>query len=90
MYDINNMPDVMSKCDVAISSRGRTGYELAILGIPTMVMAQNEQEVMHKFISKKNGFDYIGLHPTKQMICRHLDHILFHELFLPYQESPPS
>lgn len=80
MYDINNMPDVMSKCDVAISSRGRTGYELAILGIPTMVMAQNEQEVMHKFISKKNGFDYIGLHPTKQMICRHLDHILFSDV----------
>lgn len=44
LYDIKNMPEIMSSCDIGITSRGRTGYELAILGIPTISMAQNARE----------------------------------------------
>lgn len=44
LYDVSNMPELMSKCDIAITSRGRTGYELAILGIPSIAMAQNKRE----------------------------------------------
>ena len=33
LYDVSNMPELMSSCDIAITSRGRTGYELALLGI---------------------------------------------------------
>ena len=32
MYDIHDMPAVMSRCDIAITSRGRTCYELAMMG----------------------------------------------------------
>ena len=31
LYDIKNMPEIMSSCDIAVTSRGRTGYQLAIL-----------------------------------------------------------
>ena len=62
------MPDIMSKCDIAITSRGRTGYELAILGIPSIAMAQNKREEKHGFVSRENGFDYIGLNPSDEMI----------------------
>ncbi|EYA68652.1 cytidylyltransferase -containing domain protein, partial [Bacteroides fragilis str. S24L15] len=41
----------MSKCDIGITSRGRTGYELAVLGIPTIAMAQNEREEKHGFVN---------------------------------------
>jgi len=68
LHDISDMPDIMSKCDIAITSRGRTGYELAILGIPSIAMAQNKREEKHGFVSRENGFDYIGLNPSDEMI----------------------
>ena len=68
LYDIDNMPEVMSRCDIAITSRGRTGYELALLGIPTIAIAQNERESLHTFISEKNGFSYLGINPDDHTI----------------------
>ena len=73
LYDIKNMPEIMSGCDIAITSRGRTGYELAILGIPTIAMAQNAREEKHGFVSHENGFEYIGLNPSDSIIEANLD-----------------
>lgn len=68
LYDVTNMPELMSSCDVAITSRGRTGYELAILGIPSIAMAQNQREELHGFVCNENGFNYIGLNPPDEVI----------------------
>ncbi len=68
LYDVKNMPELMSNTDIAITSRGRTGYELAILGIPSIAMSQNEREEKHVFVSNENGFSYIGLNPTDEII----------------------
>lgn len=68
LYDVANMPELMTSCDIAITSRGRTGYELAILGIPSIAMAQNKREEKHGFVSNENGFSYIGLNPTDEII----------------------
>ena len=73
LYDIKNMPEIMSKCDIAITSRGRTGYELAILGIPTIAMAQNKREEKHGFLCHENGFNYLGLNPCDRVIETNLD-----------------
>lgn len=67
-YDVQNMPELMSSCDIAITSRGRTGYELALLGIPSISMAQNHREEKHSFVSEENGFTYIGLNPADEII----------------------
>lgn len=77
LYDIKNMPEVMSKCDVAISSRGRTAFELALMGIPAVVIAQNKQEQTHEFISDENGFDYLGINPSCEIIKNHLDGLIW-------------
>lgn len=91
LYDVANMPELMSQCDVAITSRGRTGYELAILGIPTIAMAQNHREELHGFVSNENGFTYIGLNPPDEIIQSYLDMYLkmtaesrshYHEMLL--------
>ena len=50
LYDVSDMPEIMSSCDIGITSRGRTGYELAILGIPSISMAQNHREEKHGFV----------------------------------------
>ena len=70
------MPELMSKCDIAVTSRGRTGYELAMLGIPSIVMAQNKREEKHGFMSNENGFDYIGLNPVDEIIEMNLKMLL--------------
>ena len=56
MYDIDNMAEIMSGCDVAVSSRGRTCFELAALGIPTLSIAQHAREEQHRFVCEENGF----------------------------------
>ena len=68
LHDVQNMPELMSSCDIAVTSRGRTGYELALLGIPTIAMAQNAREEKHGFVSNENGFSYIGLNPGDDVI----------------------
>lgn len=68
LYDVSNMPELMTSCDIGITSRGRTGYELAILGIPSISMAQNPREEKHGFVCNENGFTYIGLNPDDEII----------------------
>ena len=68
LYDVSNMPEIMSSCDIGITSRGRTGYELAMLGIPSISMAQNHREEKHGFVCNENGFSYIGLNPADEII----------------------
>lgn len=68
LYDVSNMPELMTSCDIGITSRGRTGYELAILGIPSIAMAQNKREEKHGFVCNENGFSYIGLNPADEII----------------------
>jgi len=68
LYDVANMPEVMTGCDIGITSRGRTGYELAMLGIPTIAMAQNKGGEKQGFVCNENGFSYIGLNPTDEVI----------------------
>ncbi len=68
LYDVKNMPELMSQADIAVTSRGRTGYELAILGIPSIAMAQNQREERHGFVCNENGFTYIGLNPDDEII----------------------
>ena len=68
LYDVANMPELMSSCDIAITSKGRTSHELALLGIPTIAMAQNHREEKHGFVCNENGFSYIGLNPSDEII----------------------
>ena len=68
LYDVANMPELMTSCDIAFTSRGRTGYELALLGIPSVAMAQNHREEKHGFVCNENGFTYIGLNPADEVI----------------------
>ena len=72
LHDVSNMPEIMSECDVAVTSRGRTAYELAMLGIPTMAIAQNETEEKHGFVCEENGFIYMGMNPKDDVISDNL------------------
>ena len=47
--DVKKMSKHMLKADIIISSNGRTTYEVASLGIPTIVFCQNQREIKHLF-----------------------------------------
>ena len=71
------MPELMSECDVAVASRGRTAYELAMLGIPSIIVAQNARENTHSFISDENGYVYLGENPMDELIECNLKSFLY-------------
>lgn len=61
LNNVNNISYYMSRADLAFTSQGRTVYELASLGVPAIVLAQNEREKLHTFAQMQNGFLNLGL-----------------------------
>jgi len=53
--------DFMNHADLAITSAGRTVFELASLHVPSIVLSQNHRETTHTFASSRNGFINLGL-----------------------------
>ena len=47
---------IMESVDIAITSNGRTVYELAHMNIPGIVIPQHEREETHSFAREQNGF----------------------------------
>jgi len=47
---------IMESADIAITSNGRTLYELAYMNIPGIVIPQHEREETHSFAREQNGF----------------------------------
>jgi CMP-N-acetylneuraminic acid synthetase/spore coat polysaccharide biosynthesis predicted glycosyltransferase SpsG len=51
----------MLRADLIFTSAGRTTYEIASIGTPAIVLAQNEREMTHFFASTEFGFLNLGL-----------------------------
>lgn len=58
--DVKVISTYMAESDIAISSQGRTMYELATMKVPTVILAQNDRETTHEFGYMKNGFINLG------------------------------
>ena len=61
IQNVTNISEYMLKADIIFTSAGRTIYEIACLGIPAIVMAQNKRELTHFFASSEYGFINLGL-----------------------------
>lgn len=59
--NVRRISKYMERADLALSSRGRTMYELAYMGVPTILLAQNEREMEHVFGGMENGYLNLGL-----------------------------
>ena len=60
LRDTNRISRYMERADLAITSKGRTVYELAKCGIPTISIAQNDREMRHVYGAVR--FIDLGLH----------------------------
>jgi CMP-N-acetylneuraminic acid synthetase/spore coat polysaccharide biosynthesis predicted glycosyltransferase SpsG len=61
LKNITNISKYMLKSDLIFTSAGRTTYEIASIGTPGIVMAQNKRELTHFFASSEFGFLNLGL-----------------------------
>ncbi|MDN5328052.1 MAG: hypothetical protein PWP03_690 [Candidatus Woesearchaeota archaeon] len=59
--NVKNMPKLMREADIAITSNGRTVYELTVMGIPTLSISQNDRETLHLFARYHPGIKYLGI-----------------------------
>ncbi len=78
LRSIDNMPLVMSKADMAITSAGRTVTELMTLGVPTIVMCQNSRELRHTHASSPFGVINLGLgeHIDTSSLAHHISMLI--------------
>ena len=64
IYVYPNVPRVtkyMKHADLAITSQGRTIFELAAMGVPSIVLSQNKREQIHLFARLEHGFLNLGI-----------------------------
>lgn len=60
-HDAKRVSSYMKLADMCITSQGRTIFELASMGVPAIVLAQNEREAEHVFAGMNNGFINLGI-----------------------------
>jgi spore coat polysaccharide biosynthesis predicted glycosyltransferase SpsG len=94
-YATGVISNIMEKTELAISSNGRTIYELAHMNIPAIVLAQNEREKTHCFACEENGFIPLGIYKgevSDHAVCAALRRLVKnsdyrHDLFSRLQNS---
>lgn len=59
--NVKLMAKEMLEADIAITSNGRTIYELASIGLPCISVAQNEREARHLFVHNCKAIKYLGM-----------------------------
>lgn len=59
--DVKRVSKYLAEADLAVTSQGRTMYELACMGVPSVVLAQNAREMEHMFANISNGFISLGM-----------------------------
>lgn len=64
IYNSPNMALIMKEADIGITSNGRTVYEMAAMGIPTLSISQNDRETLHLFSRYHKGIEYLGVAPN--------------------------
>lgn len=58
--ETENPTEFLSTADIILCSSGYTPYEVGVMGIPCIVLAQNEFEATLDFPTEKNGFVHLG------------------------------
>lgn len=59
--NVRRVTKYMTNADIAITSQGRTIFELAAMCIPSIVISHNHRESKHDFAQMSNGFLNLGM-----------------------------
>ena len=58
---IFHLSEIMERSQIAISSNGRSVYELAEMNIPSVIISHHKRELTHNFAKQETGFVNIGV-----------------------------
>jgi len=61
LINVSNMQDIFQNNDLALLSGGRTVFEAAISGVPSIVICQNKAELNHDHARIRNGIINLGV-----------------------------
>lgn len=69
---------IMERTQLAISSNGRTVYELADMNIPSIIISHHEREASHTFATLEKGFINLGIvnDSTPKMIQKKFEKLI--------------
>lgn len=76
--NVSRVSKYMKEADLAITSQGRTVFELAAMGVPSIVLSQNLRETTHCFAHMEHGFLNLGIgtEVSQQLIENTLDWLI--------------
>ena len=61
LNNVENISNVMLECDIAITNSGLTRYELASLGVPSIIISNNKQQAFYcDFFSSFKASIHLG------------------------------
>ena len=60
-FGVETVSNIMEKTQIAISSNGRTVYELADMNIVSIIISHHKRESTHSFASLERGFINLGV-----------------------------
>jgi len=78
-HDSEVISSIMEQVQLAVTSNGRTVYELAHMNIPAIVIAQHERELTHSYASDSKGFVPLGIYQpnkTEQLVSKALERLI--------------
>ena len=78
-HDTGVISGLMEKVQLAVTSNGRTVYELAHMNIPAIVIAQHQRELTHSYASESKGFVPLGIYQpnkTEQLVSTALERLI--------------
>lgn len=61
LQQTENPAELLSTADIILGASGYFPYEIGMMGIPCIVLAQNEFESTLNFPTERNGFIHLGL-----------------------------
>lgn len=84
IYVYPNVPRVtkyLKQADLVVMGQGRSIFEVAAMGVPAVVLSQNEREMTHSFAQMEHGFLNLGLgqNVTPSVITNTLDWLIHTE-----------
>ncbi|MDO5848213.1 MAG: glycosyltransferase [Methanobrevibacter sp.] len=59
--DVRSMSELIHKADIVITSAGRAMYEICHIGVPCIVICEDNRQLTNSFANDKNGFINMGL-----------------------------
>ena len=81
--NISHIEFIMASCDIAVTSGGRTVFELASMNIPSIVIAHNKRESDRPFYHMGNGILHLGLGSdiSNEDICLNIENLINNRIF---------